>query len=95
MDFDFFTNARPSAELAYDSVLIKAEFIKKLDRGFYDNDARHQDNSPFIIHGDSKVLKGVDPSTITGTLEVYQNSQTFVSCTPDEILPEVAFADES
>ena len=31
MDFDFLTSARPSAELAYDSVLIKNEFIKKLE----------------------------------------------------------------
>ena len=30
MDFDFLTSARPSAELAYDSVLIKNEFIKKI-----------------------------------------------------------------
>ena len=63
MDFDFFTNARPTAELAYDSVLIMNELIKKLDRGLYDNDANHPGNSLFIKHGDSKLLKGVDPST--------------------------------
>ena len=52
MDFDLFSNARPSAELAYGSVLITDEFIKKLDRGLYDNDARHPGNSLFIKHGE-------------------------------------------
>ena len=69
-------------------MLITAEFIKKLDRGLYDNDASHPGNSLFIKHGDSNSLKGVDPSSINGTLLVDQNSQTFVACTPDEILPE-------
>ena len=94
MNFDLFTNARSSAELAYDSVLIMAEFIKNLDRGLYDNDASHPGNSLFIRHGDSKLLKGVDPSSIIGTLLVDQNSQTFVACTADEILPEVPSDDE-
>ena len=46
---DLFTNARPSAELAYDSVLIKDEFIKRIDRSLYDYDARHPGNSLFVI----------------------------------------------
>ena len=75
MDFDFFTIARPSAELAYESVLIKAEFISKLAKSFYDNDASHPNNSLFVGHGDSKLLKGVDPSSLIGTLHVDQNSQ--------------------
>ena len=33
MDINLFPNARPSAELAYDSALITAELIEKLDRG--------------------------------------------------------------
>ena len=68
MDLDLFTCARPSAEVAYDSELIKAEYIRKLHSGFYDNDASNPGNSVFR---DSKLHQGVDPSIIIGSLELY------------------------
>ena len=40
-------------------------------------------------HGDSKLIKGVGRSYIDGSLLVYEGSQTFLSCTPDEIYSEV------
>ena len=63
MDFDLFTNSRPAAEEAQEIESIKAEYCRKLESGFYDNDASNPGNSLFIKHGDSKLLKGVDPST--------------------------------
>ena len=85
-DSDLFTISRPAAEEAYEIELNKAEYCRKLKIGFYDYDASNPGNCQFIKHGDSKSLQGADQSTITGSHQVYESSQSFVSCTPDETL---------
>ena len=95
MSLDLFKNSCFPAEEAHAIQLIKDEYCRKLSIRFYDNDASHPGNTLFIKHGDPKSLKGVDRSTITGSLEVYENSQTFISCTPNDILPEDPCNDES
>jgi len=88
MRLEIFDNSCFSAEQAHAIQLIKDEYCRKLSIGFYDNDANHPGNTLFIKPGDPKYLKGVDQSTINGSLEVYESSQTFISCTPDDILLE-------
>ena len=84
-NLDLFNNVRPLSAIEYESVLVKAEYIRKLESGFFDNDASNPMNKIFVKHGDSKLIKGVDRSFIDGSLLVYENCQTFLRCTPDEI----------
>ena len=79
MEFDLFE----------DSNVIRAAYITKFDSVLFDNDTNNPHNNTFVKHGVPKSIKGVDRSYIAGSELVYDNSQTIIYCTPDEIFPEV------
>ena len=83
---DLFDIVHSTPALEYGSALLKREIHQKLESVFFDHDASSPTNHIFVVNGDPKIIKGVDPSIIEGPIFECENSQTFLSFTPDDFV---------